>query len=476
MNPKVSIIIPVYNPGDLLVKCLDSVVSQTLNEIECICIDDESTDNSLEILQTYAKNDNRFKILTQKHSGAGTARNKGIENSNGEYIVFLDSDDWIERDMCESLYIRAKQLDVDLILFDSTRHVESNKNRDLIHFDLNKFNEYSIFDYHKIKDKVLNGPYGVIWCKFYKTSFIKENNIDFPKHIMYNDVEFHIKSLLLSKKIAYYPKIFYHYMRVEHQSLQNSLVNTSEAMVFYDVMKDIESFLNDFKFMDEFKTEFLNFSFYEFRNKLNSIDLSYKEEYYKIIKEFFLSLSLEVSNFNNLDIEYFIFYLNLINSETYQEFEDLNNYSLKNNINSQKEYLKRKEFLKNIHTLIKVELEHYKYELETLKDDLKMVNEVNHDSFEYLLLKLGLDISELNKYDFNKNKSSDMEISNIIHITKLVNEIDGLKKLIKTKEQENKNLKDENEFLINKNNDLNTLLIKKDEKINILMNKNNILK
>ena len=100
---KVSIIIPVYNPGELLNRCLDSASNQTLKDIEIICIDDGSSDGSLDILNRYAKNDSRFKVLSQPNLGAGIARNKGLEYANGEYIVFLDSDDYIEFDMCECL-------------------------------------------------------------------------------------------------------------------------------------------------------------------------------------------------------------------------------------------------------------------------------------------------------------------------------------------------------------------------------------
>ena len=134
-NVKVSIIIPVYNPGELLNKCLDSASNQTLRDIEIICIDDESSDGSLDILNKYAENDYRFKVLTQSNSGAGIARNKGLEYAIGEYIVFLDSDDYIELDMCEFLYNHAKNLDSDLVLFNNRWYMEDNATRDFIHFD-----------------------------------------------------------------------------------------------------------------------------------------------------------------------------------------------------------------------------------------------------------------------------------------------------------------------------------------------------
>ena len=170
-SPKVSIIIPVFNSEDLLKDCLNSVKNQTLVDIEIICIDDGSTDNSFKILEGFSKDDNRFKVIHQKNAGAGFSRNVALEKVSGEYILFLDSDDWIENDTCEKLYNQAIKLDSDLVLFDAVRHLPNNQSMDLIHFfgDESNINFSSLsFDYKFIKDKVLNAYFGVIWSKFYK--------------------------------------------------------------------------------------------------------------------------------------------------------------------------------------------------------------------------------------------------------------------------------------------------------------------
>ena len=121
-TPFISIIIPVYNSEKLLKQCLDSVLNQTLNNIEIICVDDGSTDNSFEILKEYEKKDNRVIALTQKNSGAGVARNKGVEIAKGKYIAFIDSDDWIEHDALEKLYNNIENNDSDMVLFNSIEH------------------------------------------------------------------------------------------------------------------------------------------------------------------------------------------------------------------------------------------------------------------------------------------------------------------------------------------------------------------
>ena len=107
MEPKVSIIIPVYNVEPFLARCLDSVVGQTLRGIEIICVDDGSPDRSIDILNRYAAQDDRIRVISQENRGLGGARNRGFDAATGEFILFVDSDDWIDPAYCERLYEAA---------------------------------------------------------------------------------------------------------------------------------------------------------------------------------------------------------------------------------------------------------------------------------------------------------------------------------------------------------------------------------
>lgn len=319
---KVSIIIPVYNSGDLLNKCLDSASNQTLDDIEIICVDDGSSDNSLDILNQYAKEDSRFKVLSQANQGAGIARNKGLEYSSGEYIVFLDADDFLDSEMCELLYEHSKSLDVDIVLFDNRWYLEDGSIQNFFHFD--SFHEdYKsfVFDYKYIHNKVLSGAFSVIWTKFYKSSFLKDNDIDFPSHKLYNDMEFHIKSVLLANRIAYYPKIFYHYNKSGHSSLQTNYVGKKEAIVFYDVMCGIRDFLYQRGFIKEFRIDFINFSFRHFYSKINEMEDDYKNEYFLKIKEFLQSLLITAREFNQMSFRNLAIYTHIVNSNSYEEYK-----------------------------------------------------------------------------------------------------------------------------------------------------------
>lgn len=114
---KISVIVPVYNVEDYLGECLDSLITQTLSDIEIICINDGSTDNSLEILTNYSKRDSRIKIITQENKGLSSARNRGFEFINGKYTYFIDSDDILKSDALEKLYNLACDKNTDFIIF-----------------------------------------------------------------------------------------------------------------------------------------------------------------------------------------------------------------------------------------------------------------------------------------------------------------------------------------------------------------------
>lgn len=420
--PKVSILIPVFNSEKLLNDCLNSVKNQTLSEIEIICIDDGSTDNSLKILEDYSKNDGRFKVFHQENSGAGFSRNVALKKATGEFILFLDSDDWIENDACEKLYNQAIDLNSDLILFDAVRHLPDNQSMDLIHFlgedSNNNFSSLS-FDYKFVKDKVLNAYFGVIWSKLYKKSFILENNIEFPNHKLYNDVEFHIKSMLLAERISYFPKIFYHYNRIGQDSLQTLYVSSEDAIIFYDVMCGVKEFLEDNNLFEEFKSEFIEFTFKEFERKLNEINDEFKPAYYEKIKLFLSSLDFLIYELNNISFYFIVYYIHFMVSTNYEEFKLMqNNYdgniiledcdNLNNNNFILKDYLfileNKFAFLVRYSEEMKYYLNYYK---EKEASDKKLINNIYPDSEELMHLN---DMIKYLKQQNNNLTSENLEL------------------------------------------------------------------
>ena len=135
--PKVSIIIPVYNAEKYLNQCLESLCNQTLTDFEVVCINDGSTDSSLEILQDFASKDSRFIIIDKKNEGQGVARNIAIKQAKGEYLLCLDSDDWLETDALEKAYNKITTDNTDILFFDVYNYSEKNKKKIFIQLQRN---------------------------------------------------------------------------------------------------------------------------------------------------------------------------------------------------------------------------------------------------------------------------------------------------------------------------------------------------
>ena len=188
MSAKVSVIVPIYNVEKYLDKCINSLRNQTLNDIEIILVDDESPDNCPYICDKYAALDSRIKVIHKKNEGLGYARNSGLKISTGEYIVFVDSDDYIELDTLEKCYFIAKENDYDFVKYNLIRHEKKNNKI----FKINSPLETGIYDENRIKSKILLPMIGILpnqegdsyvncsSCNFlYKSSIIKDNGILF---------------------------------------------------------------------------------------------------------------------------------------------------------------------------------------------------------------------------------------------------------------------------------------------------------
>lgn len=199
---KVSVIIPVYNVEKYIRQCLESVINQTLKDIEIIIINDGTRDNSMEIVEEYIS-DERIKIINKKNGGLSSARNTGILVAQGKYICFIDSDDFIEKSMIEELYniIEEKNFDVvdsDIFLYDNKTHeIKERKNKEYLKIE---------------KGLILWERYNVeVWNKIYRKSFLLDNNIFFEEGIIHEDDLFSIKILSSTNKIGHINKSFYYY-------------------------------------------------------------------------------------------------------------------------------------------------------------------------------------------------------------------------------------------------------------------------
>jgi len=220
MTTKISIIIPVYNTERYLYRCLDSAVSQTLKDIEIIIIDDASTDASLEIIRCYAKKDKRIQVIAfPKNKGNGIGRNTALKKAKGVYVLFLDSDDWLEKNTAEFLYQKALVKHHEIVLFGYLQHFEeSNKiNAMLPSYNEEDANYYCSFLMHT------KGFCSMPWAYLYSRKLLMSNHVTFTEGIYFEDINFVAQALFSASKIGVVNKYpLYHYL-VRKQSITGFL-------------------------------------------------------------------------------------------------------------------------------------------------------------------------------------------------------------------------------------------------------------
>ena len=200
--PKVSVVLPCYNVAPYIGACLDSLVNQTMGDIEIICVDDKSTDNTVAIIQERMEQDSRIKLIElPKNSGVSVARNTGIDAATGEYIGFVDPDDYVDLDFYEKLYNKIVAENADICVSNVKEHLLDGSVYIRNYMPRRIIKDKRYFNY-------------TVWCAIYKTSFIKENKIYCPVGITNGeDTVFCVKCAVLAKDITGVLDVCYHYIR-----------------------------------------------------------------------------------------------------------------------------------------------------------------------------------------------------------------------------------------------------------------------
>jgi len=258
--PEVSVIIPVYNAENYLEDCLDSVVNQTLKDIEIICVNDGSTDNSLNILKEYQRKDDRIKIINQENHGAGVARNQGLKVAKGKYLSILDADDFFELNMLELMHKKALKTGADITICRVSGYDNDNGNYCDMSWSLKErfLPDKEVFDYRDIREHVFSFAVGWSWDKLYKSSFVSENNLQFQDLRSTNDMLFVFLSLVKARKITTVDKILAH----QRRNVKTSLSQTREKdpLCFYDAIKALKEELIKANLFSEVEQSFVNWS------------------------------------------------------------------------------------------------------------------------------------------------------------------------------------------------------------------------
>ena len=237
---KISIIIPVYNTAKYLRDCLDSLIKQTFQNFEAICIDDGSKDNSLDILKEYEKLDPRFNVYSQENKGVSATRNRGIDIATGEYIVFLDSDDWFAPNALEILFDTAQKRQSEIIMFSHYKYTQASIIDDgrLLNFAEKTKGQNTTFN--ESYDLISKSP-TMLGGKFYKSALLKNNNIKFPIDIKCTeDKVFFIKACIYANSIsAINMPLYYYRLDTENSLTKNSLNAISHTYKGNEVIKNL---------------------------------------------------------------------------------------------------------------------------------------------------------------------------------------------------------------------------------------------
>ena len=227
----ISVIIPIYNSEKFIKRCLDSILRQSMKNIEIICIDDGSTDNSLCILNKFAYNNSNIKIIQQKNKGASCARNLGLDYSKGEYILFVDSDDELEVNAIENLYNGFNQQDVSAVIgnvnliFDN--HVEKKV----------EYEAYFKLKYSgivELDDNIINNFYVCPWGILYKTKVIKMLKLRFPEGFLFEDNYWHWCYFSSIKKVNFIKESVYKYY-IRSGSVMSQTFSVSEGRALHQL-------------------------------------------------------------------------------------------------------------------------------------------------------------------------------------------------------------------------------------------------
>lgn len=206
-KPKISIVVPVYKAEKFLHKCIDSILCQTLSDLELILVDDGSPDSSGIICDDYARNDHRVRVIHQRNAGISAARNRGIKEARGDYFGFVDSDDWIDPEMYITLYTKARDTGADIVMCDCMTVYDYGTNRiDTI----SQLNQDCMLKKENLNPELMLEFAGSVWRCLYKCELIQENNIIFPVGLKFSeDRIFNIYAMGNAQKICYIKKPLY---------------------------------------------------------------------------------------------------------------------------------------------------------------------------------------------------------------------------------------------------------------------------
>ena len=290
---KISVVVPIFNVEDYIKPCLDSILNQTFTDFEVICVNDGSTDSSLDILKEYAAKDYRIKIINKDNAGYGHTMNLGMDMASGEYFAIVESDDFILPKMFETLYPIAKENDLDFVKSDFYRFYGEDNNN--IIKSLEKLDSSGKYYNKLFSTRKNHNTYTLLmntWTGLYNIDFLRKNNIRHSETsgASYQDNGFWFKTLFYGEKVMFIPEPFYMY----RQDNPNSSISNKTKIYAMDAEYDlINNFLEDEGKRKDFLDAFVYAKYHNFHFTMDRIGLEFKKEFLLRAKqgEFLLNIT-----------------------------------------------------------------------------------------------------------------------------------------------------------------------------------------
>ncbi len=318
----VSIIIPVYNASKYIHVCMESLLCQTLRNIEIICVNDGSTDNSLEILKEYQQRDHRITVVEQENQGAGCARNNGMMHASGEYVLFLDADDFFDPELCSLAYYHAASRRAQVCLFKADRvDMQNGKKQHMHQVFCEKEMPGKVFSAMDIKEKIFQITTACPWSKLFEREFIAKNHLQFQNLKNSNDVLFVRTACALADRITYAqekPLVTYRYNEKTSTQGKKSLA----PLEFYAAFKALKTQLMQRNVYQSFEKSFVNMLLAEC---LFNFDTAGSTEARELVRE---TLAKEIFPFFELEKYDRSYFYNQRNYEIYEEIIKNSRYSV----------------------------------------------------------------------------------------------------------------------------------------------------
>jgi len=316
--PNVSVIVPIYNSEDYLTECLDSILNQTLKSIEIICVNDGSLDDSGKILKDYQEKDPRIVIINKKNGGLSSARNSGIVVATGEYIGFIDSDDWIDEFYFEKLYQAAKSNNADISMGNFKWFSQKSKLLEQVSWVSKIMKSIKSEIVTEVLDRKKIIVTSTVCNKLFSRDFINTNNFLFYEGLFWEDNPFTITTTIKANKICIIRDVFYH-CRKHENSITGTAAFDRKPFDIFEIMKNLKTFF-DSEDIDtkagyqHYYDELIYFNYYS--HLFDRVQSKYRKEFYLRIKD-------EFNNLNRDSIEHlsnnFVAF-RLIHNNTYTFF------------------------------------------------------------------------------------------------------------------------------------------------------------